>query len=1216
MTATPDAIDFAQQFGFSAGYVEKIYADWQEEPQSVAEEWRRFFEQHGGNGAGPAPAAAAPSKGADTQPADTQPAAAAPPTEARPATKGKKGAGKETADAELEPIRGVASRIASNMAQSLEVPTATSTREIPVKVLDENRRIINHHLAKDFRGKVSFTHLVAWALVLAVRERPAMTVSFETANGKPHRRVPEQVNLGIAIDLPGPGGQRSLVVPNLKNVTAMDFSGFLAAFNDVVRRGRDGKLGPDDFRGTTFTLTNPGMIGTVSSLPRLMVGQSFILATGAIAAPAAYEGASPATLSELGISKVMAVTSTYDHRVIQGAESGELLARIHTLLTGEHGFYDQIFAGLKIPHQPLRFLRDRRAPPGSPMREAENMERAAKALQWIRAYRVRGYLLADIDPLHYDAPIFPELEMSTYGLTIWDLDRDFFTGGATGKPIAKLREIRETLEETYCGHIGVEYMHIADPEQKEWLRQRMEGNRNQEELPKERMLRVLDKLVEAEAFERFLHTRFVGHKRFSIEGGETLIPALNALLIRASEVGVERVVMGMAHRGRLNVLAHLMGKDLTRIFSEFEGYIDPELSQGSGDVKYHLGARANFVTPDGAELALELASNPSHLEAVGPVVEGMARARQVTPDGVQDRHRTLALVVHGDAAFAGQGVVAETLNMSQLPGYRTGGTIHLIVNNQIGYTTLPSDARSTPYCTDIAKAIQAPIFHVNGDDPLAAVRMVRLAMEYRQKFERDVVVDLVCYRRLGHNEGDEPSFTQPLLYREIEQHPSVREIYQDYLLRAKVLEREEAEAFDRSLNERLRAALEEVRSSSPPEVEIRETPEPDAWDSDVATAVPMESLRAWADRLLTIPEGFSPHPKILKLFDRRRQMVAGDYPVDFGFGETLAYASLVTHAVPVRLAGQDSGRGTFSHRHAVLIDCETGDRHIPLQYLQEGQAHFLVVDSLLSEEAALGFEYGYDVTTPEGLTLWEAQFGDFCNGAQIQIDQFIAAGEAKWRQSCALTLLLPHGYDGQGPEHSSARLERFLQLCAEGNMRVANPTTPAQYFHLLRRQALDLRRKPLIVMTTKSLLRQRVAGSSIEEFATERFAPVLPDPEVEAERVERVVLCSGKIYYELLAERREQRVEQTALVRVEQLYPWPAAAVNDALGRYPNAGDVIWCQEEPANMGAWSHVREYMDGLTYVGRKPCASPATGSLHLHKVWQTEIVRQALGLGEDA
>ncbi len=1192
------AVDFEDLFGVNAGYVEKMYAEFVARPDSVTDEWRRFFETH--------------------LPPEQLPARA--PAAERPRPDGAaEGVAAPRAEPEtgLEPLRGIAARIAENMAESLRVPTATSTRDLPVKVLEENRRIVNEYLVSEFRGKASYTHFIAWAMVKALQTVPGMRVRYVERDGKAFRETVRSINLGIAVDVQKDDGSRTLVVPNVKDAGSMNFATFVAACDAQVRKGRRGRLAPDDFQDTTCTLTNPGTIGTVSSLPRLMSGQSFILATGAIAVPAAYQGASPETLTDLAVSKCMTLTSTYDHRVIQGADSGEFLARIHALLNGEHGFYEELFADLTIPYRPMRMEIDRRVAIASAMRENQTLERAARVMQYIRSYRVRGYLLANLDPLVYEPKTFPELEMDQYGLTIWDLDRVFFTGGTHTVERATLREIRDVLRKTYTRRIGVEFMHMVDPEQKEWLRARMEGNTNEEELPREVMLRVLDRLVEAEAFERFLHTRFVGHKRFSLEGGETLIPVIDALLQHAGEHSVERCVIGMAHRGRLNVLAHILGKPLTKIFGEFEGYIDPESTQGSGDVKYHLGASDVFETADGKEIQLDLASNPSHLEAVDPAVEGAVRAIQDRMGGGDDaRHRVLPLLIHGDAAFAGQGVVGETLQMSQLHGYRTGGTVHVIVNNQIGYTTDPVDARSTPFCTDVAKAIQAPIFHVNGDDPLAAVRVIRLALEYRQRYQRDVVLDIVCYRRHGHNEGDEPSFTQPLLYKKIEAHPSVRAIYQDWLVRAGVLDPDEAQKFTEALHERYKESLDQVRQSHPPKEEVDVVPQPHDEESlpdDPATAIDAGRLRDMVAKLTSTPDAFHAHPKIEKIHDRQRSMAADEYPFDFATAEALAFGTLLVAGVPVRLAGQDSGRGTFSQRHSVLVDVETGAHHIPLNFLADDQARFSVVDSLLSEEAALGFEYGYSVVRSEGLNLWEAQFGDFANGAQIQIDQFIVAGEAKWGQRSGLVLLLPHGHDGQGPEHSSARPERFLQQFADRNIRVANPSTAAQYFHLLRLQALEPVRKPLVVMTPKSLLRQRTAGSALAELADGRFHRVLADVRGEDRAVKRVVMCSGKVYYDLAERVDEAKLDGVGLLRIELIAPWPGASLEQTLKRFPHAESFVWCQEEPANMGAWSFARTRLPaGTEYAGRAAAASPATGVQRVHKAEQRALVERALGI----
>ena len=1170
--------DFEALLGINAAYAEKVFADFRRDPDSVPEEWRAFFRAH-----------VSPEFLPAARRAEPVPAPSALPSG-------------------LEPLTGVAGRIARNMEESLGVPVATSVREIPVKVLEENRAILNRHQSGLFLPKVSFTHLVAWAMVQAIARVPAMAASHVLVDCKPHRRVAPTLQVGIAVDLPGKDGRRSLVVPNVRNAGAMDFAAFFAACNAQIDKARRGRLAPEDFADTTCTLTNPGTIGTVSSLPRLMSGQAFILATGAIAVPASLAGASEETLSELAVSRVMTVTSTYDHRVIQGAESGAFLdGLVQFLVHDADQFYERIFRSMHVPYRPVHFTHDRRPPPGSTLRDAENLQLAGGLMNYIRSYRVRGHVLADLDPLHYEPKDTPELDMSTYGLTIWDKDRLFYTDGVTGKPFAPLREIQETLHLTYCRHVGVEFMHIADPEQRRWLRERMEGNRNEESLPREDMLRVLDKLVEAEAFERFLHTRFVGHKRFSLEGGETLIPVLDALLQRGAEQGVDQAVLGMAHRGRLNVLAHVLGKPLTRIFGEFEGYLDPDMTQGSGDVKYHLGAVADYPTLSGKQVRLELACNPSHLEAVDPVVEGMARARQEQlAEGVA-RSSVLPVLVHGDAAFAGQGVVLETLQMSQLHGYRTGGTVHVVVNNQIGYTTLPADSRSTPFCTDVAKAVQAPVFHVNGDDPLAAVRMIRLCLDYRMKFGRDVVLDIVCYRRHGHNEGDEPAFTQPQLYARIERHPSVRQLYQEFLVRAGVLREDEVGGYDARVQQALKESLDTVRTAEARPVTARAVQQ----DAEWRLVVPPAGAERLADlqaRQLRWPEGFHVHPKAQLILERRRDMVQGSSPVDFATAEALAFATLLEQGIPIRLAGQDSGRGTFSQRHAVLHDVTNGNRHVPLNHLGCNAARFVVVDSLLSEEAALGFEYGYSVARPEGLTLWEAQFGDFCNGAQVQIDQFLAAGEAKWAQRSGLVLLLPHGFDGQGPEHSSARLERFLQLCAENNMRVANPSTAAQYHHLLRQQALDPDRKPLVVMTPKSLLRMREAGSPIADLAAGRFEPVIDDAAARGRQVRRVVFCSGKVHHDLAAARGADG--DVALVRVELLYPWPAAAVAAVLENHPTA-ERVWCQEEPANMGAWTYVRDRVRWDRAAARPAAASPATGSLQAHKDEQQRLVREALG-----
>jgi multifunctional 2-oxoglutarate metabolism enzyme len=1185
-------------FGSNIGYVDELYARYLANPEAVSEAWREFFADYrpSGGPAAPPPAAA--------------PGALPPPAPRAAAEEPPSGA---------ELLEGAAARIAGNMEASLGVPTATSVRTIPVKLLEENRRLINQHRAAHAVLKISFTHLIAWAVVRAVLRHPAMNARYLEAGGKPYRVPGAAIGLGLAIDLER-RGERLLLVPNLKDAGSLDFPSFVAAYDDLVTRARQGKLAVEDFHGTTVTLTNPGTVGTALSVPRLMSGQGTIVGTGAIGYAAQYAGMNPGAIAELGLSKVMTVTSTYDHRIIQGAESGSFLAMLEALLLGEHGFYRRIFHELAVPHEPVRWSKDTGQAVGSPAGSHEVVEKQARVLQLIRAYRVRGHLAAHLDPLGAEPALVPELEMAEYGLTLWDLDRRFLAGGLAGESGALvLREILEILRETYCRHVGVEFYHIPEPEVRRWLERRMERTRNAEALPRAAQSRILEKLNAAEAFERFLHATYVGHKRFSLEGAEALIPALDALLNDAVEEGIEEAVVGMAHRGRLNVLANIVGKSYGTIFREFEGTVDPESREGSGDVKYHLGARGAHEAPDGRTLPVVVASNPSHLEAVDPVVEGMTRARQDRLGDSLRRSKVLPVLIHGDAAFSGQGVVAETLNLSQLEGYRTGGTVHIVVNNQIGFTTGPREARSSPYATDVAKSVRAPIFHVNGDNPEDAVRAIRLALAFRQEFHRDAVVDLVCYRRWGHNESDDPSYTHPILYAKIEKHRSVRKLYTEHLLRRGDIGPGEAEASLADFRARLDGAFEEVRLARAA-AEAGARPEMEAVEGiarpGVETAVARPALERVIEGLDRVPESFEVHPKLAKQLARRKEEFHGDR-IDWAQGEALAFGSLVLEGTPVRLSGQDSGRGTFSQRHAVLHDHRTAAPHVPLACLADGQAPFRVHDSLLSEFAVLGFEYGYSVDAPETLVVWEAQFGDFANGAQVVIDQFLAAAEEKWEQRSGLTLLLPHGYEGQGPEHSSARVERFLQLCARGNLQVAWPSTPSQYFHLLRRQVRRSERKPLVVLTPKSLLRHREAVSSAAEFSSGTFREVLDDGAAgDPSRVRRVVLSAGKVFYDLDAHRREAGVGDVALLRIEQLYPFPAGRLQSALARYAAATDIVWTQEEPRNMGAWTFLSERLPAilakgqeLRYAGRPRSASPATGSYRRHVAEQKALVAEA-------
>ena len=1190
------------QLGINSWLEDELYHQYLRDRSTVDESWTKVFEKSNGVTAKPAAPAPAP----ELSPADL---------------------------AALQPLRGVAGKIAENMSASIAVPLATSQRTIAVKVMDENRRIINNHRTLLARGKVSFTHIIGWAIVKALEEIPALNHAYAERDGQPYRLVHPQINLGIAVDVAGKDGARSLMVPNIKNAGALNFQEYLNAFDDLVARARKAKLTPADFQGTTISLTNPGTVGTVSSNPRLMLGQGAIIAAGAIDYPAEYRGAAAETRAVIGISKVMSLSCTYDHRIIQGAESGSFLGKVQDLLDGNDSFYEEIFEHLKMPHQPVHWEVDSNPliPGMTGARHAEIAKQAA-IMQMINAFRVRGHLIADLDPLGAEPGIHPELQPETYGLTIWDLDREFLTGtlGEHGdgghKPVATLREILETLRKTYCGKIGIEYMNIQVPEQKRWLQQRMEPEANQWKLDSATRLRALRNLIAGEEFEHFLHSRFVGQKRFALEGGETALVILEEILHRAAENNVAEVVMGMAHRGRLNVLANTVGKDVKQIFSEFEGDIDPSSTQGSGDVKYHLGA-TGVREIEGRPITVSLSPNPSHLEAVDPVVEGLVRPKQDRL-GDTERRRVIPVLIHGDAAFAGQGVVAETLNLSELDGYSTGGTIHLINNNQIGFTTLPDESRSTPYSTDIARGVQAPIFHVNGDSPQAAIRVVQVAFDYRQKFGKDVVIDMYCYRRHGHNEGDDPSYTQPILYRKIKDHPSTAKQYGDRLVREGVLTPEELDGIKRSISSRLEEAFDAVQKKAE-HFELQDLSL--VTGEDYAASCPRTSVNEHVlERVIrgstNFPEAFHLHPKLRGFVEKRRDVIAKGGNIDWAFGEALAFGTLVLEGTPVRLSGQDSGRGTFSQRHLAFYDSEIGKRYVPMQHIAPAQGKFDVVDSSLSEYAVLGFEFGYSVADPLTLVIWEAQFGDFANGAQIMIDQFISCCEQKWGQPSGLVMLLPHGFEGQGPEHSSARIERYLTLCAENNMLVANCTTPAQYFHLLRRQMYggpDRRgtRKPLVIFTPKSLLRHPRAVSTIHDFTSSGFVEILPDTIADPEKVSRVVFCSGKIYYDLLLAREERKSDHIALVRVEQLYPFAADQAAEILSGYPKTAEVIWAQEEPRNMGAWHFIQDKMAPvldstnreIRYVGRPESASPATGSGKRHQAEQAAIIEDALTRG---
>jgi 2-oxoglutarate decarboxylase len=1222
----------AENFGANATYVETLLARWRSDPALVDESWRAYFTELVGE-----PVVSESPKSGDTVSAQADgdgAATAAKPARAKASVAEPKPAPKETEDFESTPIRGAALKIVENMEASLAVPTATSQRRIPVKLLDENRRLINRHLSDQDGRKASYTHLIAWAIVRALAEFPQLNDGFDVIDTQPSRLRRESVNLGIAIDLEKKDGTRSLQVPNIKRANQLTFSEFLAAYDDVIKRAREGKLQIADFQGTTVSLTNPGTIGTVASTPRLMAGQSVIIATGAIEYPAEYQAMVPALVSQLGISKAITISSTYDHRIIQGAESGSFLARVHELLIGKHRFYDDIFADLGIPHPPLRWNIDHNPFFAGADQMHEQSVRQARVMELINAYRVRGHLIADIDPLHAMPLLYhPELDIETYNLTIWDLDRLFITGGLGGTQTATLREILDILQRAYCGKVGIEYRHIQSKEEKLWLREQIRRELvSPEPIAIEVKKQILWKLISAEQFERFLNTKFLGQKRFSIEGCETIIPLLDQLIERAGDLGVEDITLGMAHRGRLNVLANVIGHFCERIFTSFEGSVHPEFPADEGDVKYHQGAKGERETASGKTVRLTLSPNPSHLEAVDPVVEGMTRATQealaqrLDLDRDEAMQRALPVLLHGDAAFAGQGIVMETLQLAQLHGYRTGGTIHIIINNQIGFTTSPEAGRSSIYSTDVARMTQLPIFHINGDDPEAAYRALRIALDYRQQYNKDIVLDVVGFRKLGHNETDEPSYTQPLMYQRVREHPGVRAKYAQQLIREGVIDEdgvnELIEQRIRRYEDALARAKEIAASAKASDETAAAVAELDGSDI-VETGVDTDVMKEITRQIAVVPEGFNLNPKMVGQLARRAKMGEGALPLDWAFAEAMAFGSLALEGTRVRLSGQDSGRGTFSQRHAVLYDTQTGKAWSPLSELRSKDSphgRFEVFDSSLSEAGVLGFEYGYSVVAQDALVMWEAQFGDFNNVAQSIIDQYIAASEDKWKQTSRLTLLLPHAYEGQGPEHSSARLERFLQLCAENNLQVCYPSTSAQYFHLLRRQVRPGFERPLVVMTPKSLLRLPAAGSSLDQLTAGCFQPIINDAEVnDPKQVERIVLCSGKVFYDLSDARKKSEDNLIAIIRAEQFYPFPLRALTDAIALYPNAKELVWCQEEPKNMGGWTFMESRLENLLprcqrprYIGRAASASPATGSYAIHMQEQKRLVSEALSI----
>ncbi len=1164
------------------------------------------------------------------------------------AADGGNGAAAAPLAGEAKPLRGPAAMLAQAMGDSREVPTATSFRTIAVDTLDAKRKALNGELNE--RGlKVSFTHLIAWAIVQVAKEWPVMTRTFEEREGKPFAIENSPVNLGIAVDIERKDGSRSLMVPAIKGADGLDFAAFHSYYEDLITKTRESRLTADDFQGTNISLTNPGGIGTVASVPRLMRGQSAIIAAGAIAYPPEWAHASPDRLRQLGVSKTMALTSTYDHRVIQGAESGAFLRRIEQLLEGEDGFYEAVAADLGIDAAPLAAAHPASAsapplgaaaPPPTPGQPDEELLQAVQAAtSLLKGYRTHGHLSARLDPLGREPKGDPAIQPENLNLTPELMARIPASILRIGVPGETLLEVLPRMREAYCGTIAYQFEHLSSHQQRTWLREMVETGAHRQPLDDDEKRRLLKRLIDVFEFERFVEKAYLGQKIFTIEGLDAIVPMLDELVTLAGRAGAEEVVFGMAHRGRLAVLAHNMGRSVESILAEFEGSKQIEQVKavasiphgGTGDVKYHYGHQGIYETSEGEKIAVRLYPNPSHLEFVDPVVEGATRFVQSELDGAKLHHKpkyAVPVLLHGDAAFPGQGVVAETLNLQALRGYTTGGTVHIIQDNQVGFTTDPEDARSTPYAADMAKGFNVPIVHVNADDVEACSAAIRLAMAYRERWERDIVIDVIGYRRYGHNETDEPAYTQPAIAAKIKSHPPVSELYAGKLTDEGVISTEDVEAAREQRHDEMSAALKDLRKKmelgeyEDPTVTTSSTGELDRSASPpVETALPAEKLRELNDALLEVPESFTIHRKLRKPLGNRREALEGGR-IEFGHAEALAFASLLTEGVHIRLTGQDTERGTFSHRHLVLHDEKTGLPYCPMQNLDAATAPFELYNSPLSEIACLGFEYGYSAATPNALVLWEAQFGDFANAGQVIIDSFIVSGEAKWGQTSRLTLLLPHGYEGSGPEHSSARIERFLALAAEGNIRIANPSTAAQYFHLLRRQALIRKPRPLIVFTPKGLLRLDRAAASVEELTDGHFHFILDDPAAAGrrEKAERLVLCTGKVFWDIDASERRKAADNVAIARVELLYPFAKQQLSELIASYPNLKEIVWTQEEPRNMGAWKVMSRRLPDLMpegvelgYVGRPTRASPGEGYSVAHAREQERIVLTALTPG---
>jgi multifunctional 2-oxoglutarate metabolism enzyme len=1152
---------------------------------------------------------------------------------------------------EARALRGPAGMLASAMNESLGVPTATSFRTVAVDTLDAKRKALNGAL-KERGMKVSFTHLVAWAIVQATKEWPVMVRTYEEREGKPFAIEGGPVNLGIAVDVERKDGSRSLMVPAIKGADGLDFAGFHSFYEDLITKTRENKLTADDFQGTNVSLTNPGGLGTVASVPRLMSGQSAIIATGSIAYPPEWAHATPERIKQLGVSKVMTLTSTYDHRVIQGAESGSFLRRLDQLLQGEDGFYEAVAADLGVEAAPIAAAHpaSASAPPlGAPgtgemavtaaAPDEELLQAVQAATSLLKGYRTHGHLAAHLDPLGREPKGDPAIQPENLNLTPELMARIPASILRIGVPGETLLDALPRMRDAYCGTIAYQFEHLSSHQQRTWLREMVETGAHRAPLTEDEKRRLLSRLIDVFQFERFIEKAYLGQKIFTIEGLDTVVPMLDELVTLAYRSGAEEVVFGMAHRGRLSVLAHNLGRSVESILAEFEGskQIDAVKAVaaiphgGTGDVKYHYGHQGVYETSEGEKIAVRLYPNPSHLEFVNPVVEGATRFIQSDFEGAKIDHepkRAVPVLLHGDAAFPGQGVVAETLNLQSLRGYTTGGTIHVIQNNQVGFTTDPEDARSTPYAADMAKGFNVPIVHVNADDVEACSAAIRLGMAYRERWGRDIVIDVIGYRRFGHNETDEPAYTQPQIAAKIKAHPPVSEIYAKQLVEEGVVEEADVARITRERHDEMSAALKDLRRKmelgdyEDPTVTTTSTGELDRSASPpVQTAVPIEKLRGLNEALIEAPESFTVHRKLRKPFAKRVEALEQG-GVEFGHAEALAFASLLTDGVHIRLTGQDSERGTFSHRHLVLHDENTGLEYCPMQNLDDASAPFELYNSPLSEIACLGFEYGYSAANPNALILWEAQYGDFANAGQVIIDTFIASGEAKWGQTSRLTLLLPHGYEGSGPEHSSARIERFMALAAEGNIRIANPTTAAQYFHLLRRQALIRKPRPLVVFTPKGLLRLDRAAASPEELTQGHFHFILDDPTAgeRREKIERLVLCTGKVYFDMDANERRAAAENVAIARVELLYPFAKEQLTGLIASYPNLKEIVWVQEEPRNMGAWKVMsRRFPDlvpegvELKYVGRPTRSSPGEGYSIAHAREQERIVLTALTPG---